>query len=119
MFGFLKTIIDYEIKDVEAKLTPTPECLYGGIGEVELEAYSSGKTNLECKITHSGIPDGTQVNVVINGNIVDTLTMQGGRARNHQTIAADSPATPKADVGDTAEMEINGQVCYRGTFYRD
>ena len=119
MFEFLKTIIDYEIKDIEAKLSPTPGCLYGGIGEVELEVYSSGKANLECKIKHSGIPDGTEVNVVINGYIVDTLTMHGGRAQNHRTFSADAPTSLQAEVGNTVEMEINGQICYRGTFYRD
>lgn len=118
MFGFLKTIINVEIKDVEAKLMPTPECVYGGIGEVEMEVFSAGNAKIECEIKHSGIPDGTQVDVVVGGNTIATLMMQGGRAKARLAFA-EGDSIPQADIGDTAEMEINGQVCYRGTFCRD
>ena len=118
MFGFLKNVISYEIKDIEAKCLPTPDCFYGGVGEIELEVFSSGNANLECKIKHSGIPDGTDVDVVVGGNNVATFTMQGGRARC-QVSYTDGQIIPHAEIGDTAEMEINGQVCYRGVFQRD
>ena len=118
VFEFLKTIVNIQVKDIEAKLLPTAECLYGGKGEVELEAFSAGNTCVEAEIKYCGVPDGTPVDVTVGGNRIATLVVQGGRAKEYLKFS-EHDNVPQAEVGDTAEMAINGQVCYRGTFYRD
>ena len=118
MFEFLKTIINIQVKDIEAKLLPTAECLYGGKGEVELEVFSAGNARAEFEIKHSSIPDGTLVDVIVGGNNIATLVIQSGRAKEYLTYS-EGDNIPQAEIGDAAEMVINGQVCYRGTFYRD
>jgi len=118
VFEFLKTIVNVQVKDIEGKLLPTVECFYGGKGEVELEVFSAGNAKAEFEIKHSSIPDGTLVDVVVGGNNVATLVVQGGRAKEFLTYA-EGDNIPQAEIGDAAELEINGQVCYRGTFQRD
>ena len=118
VFEFLKTIVNIQVKDIEAKLLPTADCQYGGKGEVELEAFSAGNARVEVEIKHCGIPDGTPVDVVVGGNNVATLVVQGGRAKEFLTYV-EGDNVPQAEIGDAAEFEINGQVCYRGKFQRD
>ena len=118
MFSFLKSIISYQVIDLEAKLMPTPDCSFGGKGEVELEVFSSGNARMEIDIKHTVIPDGTPVDFVYNGSTFATVTPFRGYARERFSFG-EQQVYPEFAEGDTVEMRIAGQTCYTGTFYRD
>ena len=73
MFEALKKLLRYKRSEVEASLNPTPECAWGGVGEVEVEVWSDGGVSIEASIKHSGAPDGTELEVYCSGNHVPGL----------------------------------------------
>jgi len=58
MLEFLKKMFRFKKLDPEAKLQPTPECTFGGVGEVEVEVWSDGTASVELSLEHSGAPNG-------------------------------------------------------------
>ena len=120
MFDFLKTIIkiNSKIKDIEAKLSPVPGCIFDGVGEVEFEAFEDGCGNIELELERTNVPAGTVVEVVCENVYVGEIHVVG--ARNKQRIAYPSAETlPQLEAGQTVEMIIDGQVCFAGVFLND
>ena len=118
MFEFLKTLVNIQIKDIEADVFPTPECIFGGKGEVEFELFQNGNASIEFEVKRTTIPDGTVVEVLGGGNYIGELVVQGGRAKQCLKFE-EGQSQPQLEIGDTAEMIIHGQVCYVGTFCQD
>lgn len=117
MFSFLSKIFRVKQKEVEAKLLPTPQCTYGGVGEVEIETWSGGSVKLEASLKHSGLPDGATIAVHLAGRQILTLQIAGGYAK--QYMQSEERAIPDINIGDLAEMKYNSQVLYRGQFRPD
>lgn len=107
-------------EDFEAKLIPTNENEFAksGRGEVERELYSDGNAELKLQFSGTNIPDGSSVNLHINGNIVKDYKVNKGRV--YEKINTKSGATvPTVKAGDEAEVIYNGQTVLSGTFYPD
>ncbi len=118
MLDFLKKIFRFKTKELEANLQPAPGSSHGGRAEVEVEFWSDGEMQIEASVKHSGLPDGTKLDVNCGGRTVATLTVMGGYAKQ---MVKPSPMSqpPAIDVGDQADMSSNGTVIYSGTFRRD
>lgn len=118
MFNFLKSIVTYKVKDIEAKLFPAPGCTYGGKGEVEFEVNSNGVAELEVELKHTGIPNGCIVDVVANGMTLASVSPMNGFIKQHfEFNEIDQQST--LESGDIIEMKIDGQTLYSGSFQRD
>ncbi|MGI9519128.1 MAG: hypothetical protein ACR2NP_18900, partial [Pirellulaceae bacterium] len=111
VLNFLKSLVNVQTLDLEAKLFPAPSCAWGGKGEVELEAFHNGNARMEVEIKHSGIPDGTSVELVSNGSVIATVTPIGGFIKERYEFSELEPH-PEFAEGDLVEMRIGGQVCY-------
>ncbi|MDH3583301.1 MAG: hypothetical protein OER86_03720 [Phycisphaerae bacterium] len=120
MLNLLKKIFRIKLRELEAKLDPTPDCTHGGRGEVEIESWSDGSVGLEVSIKHTGLPDGTQLEVICGGEAVSAITVRGGYAKEKITFTPEDQTTLRdCKSGDEAEMQQDGQALYRGTFRRD
>ena len=118
MLNFLKSLVNAQVLDVEAKLFPSPGCTFGGKCEVELEVFHAGNARMEIEIKHTGIPDGTPVEVVAGGMTIATVQPVGGFAKEYLEYA-EHQVHPELAVGDLVEMRIAGQTCYSGTCRKD
>lgn len=119
MLDFFKSVARTKVTDMEAKLLPTESCTYGGQAEVEFEMFSDGQGKLEFEIEHADIPVGTMVFVFIGGNHVGEVVTSPGKSKEVVWLNESIRAVPNVDIGEVAEMEIDGIVCYRGQFFRD
>lgn len=118
MFDALKKLFRFKRSEVEAKLSPTPECTWGGVGEVEVEHWSDGGVSIEASIKHSGVPDGTELEVWCAGNRITSLLVARGYAKAYVNSGA-ATQSPVVGIGDEAEFRHAGSTLYRGTFRRD
>lgn len=121
MFGFLKSIVRTKVVDMEAKLFPTEACTFGGQGEIELEIFSDGQGKIEFELEYSNAPAGSIVTVFVAGaHVGEFVTSAPGQKTKEVVWLNDSvPAIPQVQIGDPAEMQIDGQICYVGQFRRD
>jgi hypothetical protein len=118
MFEFLKKIFRTKRSEIEAKLAPTPDCTWGGVGEIEIESWSDGAVQVEASIKHSGAPDGTELEAWGAGHHLAGLTVRGGYAKAYVSLSADALAAPIVS-GDEAEFRSGGDTMYRGAFRSD
>lgn len=118
MFEFLKKMFRVKRSEIEATLAPTPECAWGGVGEIEIETWSDGAVQVEASIKHAGAPEGTALEVYGAGRRLAELTVRGGYAKAHLSLTADALAAPIVS-GDEAEFRSGGSTMYRGAFRPD
>ena len=118
MLDALKKLFRYKRIDLEAKMRPTPECTFGGVGEVEFELWSDGAAALEASLKQSGVPNGSDLEVFCGGRSISVLPVAGGYAKVYLTFA-ENQTPPAISAGDEAEMRLDGVVMYKGTFRRD
>ena len=118
MFNFLAKFFRSKRGEVEAKLYPTPECQFGGVGEVEIETWSDGAVELEVSIKHTGIPDGTKLDVCFGGRKVLSLVVAQGYAKQWLK-SSPQVVIPAINIGDEAEIQYQGNTLYRGQFRPD
>lgn len=116
MFGFFKTIFKHKTKELEAKLLPTAECTYGGVGEIEISFYSDGEIKLELSLKHSGVPNQSRLEFYSGNDLLGTAEINGGYAKNYVTL---SNRTVDISIGSIAELRINGTTLYGGKFRPD
>jgi hypothetical protein len=120
MFGFLKNIVRTKVVDMEAKLFPAEGCTWGGQGEIELEIFSDGQGKIEFELEYSSVPPGSIVTVFVAGTHVgEFVTSPGQKSKEVVWLNNSIPAIPQVQIGDPAEMQIDGQICYVGQFRRD
>ena len=118
MLDFLKKLVRFKRVDLESKLRPTPECTFGGIGEVEVEIWSDGTASLEASLKHSSVPNGSDLDIYWSGSKLITLPVAGGFAKQ-VLIFSEDQSVPEIKAGDEAELRLGDQVLYRGSFRRD
>ena len=116
MLRFFSKFFRIKTKELEAKLLPTAECSFGGVGEIELNFFNDGEIRTELSLKHSGVPDSTNLEFFCDGVLIGTTEVSGGYAKKYETI---SNRNIKADVGSIAELKINGAVLYKGQFRPD
>ncbi len=118
MLDWLRKVFSYKTVDLEAKLRPTPECTFGGSGEVEVEVWSDGNASIEAELKNSGVPAGTELELICANARIMNLAVTGGYAK--QTLTFSEPRKPpRIEAGDTAELRLDGRVMYNGTFRLD
>ena len=118
MIEFLKTVFKTKNIELEAKLQPTPDNTFGGKAEVEFESWSDGTGNIEAEIKHSGIPDGTEVEVVCGGNPIAKMAVLNGFAKAIHEFDDLNP-TPNFSTGDRVQFLLEGIPIFQGQFIPD
>lgn len=118
MFNFLSKLFTVKRKELEARLLPTPECTFGGVGEVEVETWSDGSISLEASLKYTGFPDGTEAEFWFGGKKVLSVLLSGGYGKE-MLRSADGNAIPAVHTGDPAEIRCQNQLLYRGYFRPD
>lgn len=121
MFEFLRKLFGgggCRKVELEADLVPAAGCTFGGKAEVEVKRYPCGTVKVEAEIKHSGMPDGSAVEVIVGGRSVMTLTVQSGFAKQEIRFGPEQAMEVPA-VGDAVEMRLGGAGVYEGVFRRD
>ena len=116
MIGFLKKFFVIKTSEFEAKLRPTPECTFGGVGEIEVSMFSDERIQLELSLKHSGVPDGARLDFYSGRELLGTVSAQGGYAKSYDKIM---DRTLDIANGSPAELRIDGVTLYRGEFRPD
>ena len=117
MLSLLSKFVRPKTHELEAELHPMPGCTYGGVGEIEIEAWSDGATSVEVSLKHSSIPNGTPVEFYCQGMFIAVLNSMGGYAK--QEFRQPAGSFPNVEPGDEAEIRIQGQTLYSGLFRQD
>lgn len=87
-------------------------------GEMEIKHYDNGEKHLEIDLHGLSVPDGAQAQAMIDGKIVQDITIQRGFAHMHYN-SADGEIIPDVQHGSKAEIRYMGELLLEGTFFRD
>ena len=116
MFGFLSKLFRLKTKELEAKLQPTNDCSFGGVGEIELKVYNDNSAEIELSLKHSGVKDGAKLEFYSAGVVLGNVVSKGGYAKVYKKIAK---LNFDISVGSSAELRVDGKVLYYGQFRLD
>lgn len=114
-FGFRRVEAQFE-----ARLTPVagrPQGA-GAEGKIERKRYTGGAERLKLRCRGIGLPDGSRLTLMIAGQAVADLGVNGGRVRLDIDGAAPG-AVPEVRAGDFAELCVDGKAIVQGGFRRD
>lgn len=110
--------------EFEADLFPIPKnwleklSLRSKKGEMEIKHYSHGEKRMEIDLRGIKVPNGEQVQAMIDGKIVRDVTIQRGYARMRYN-SVDGEIIPDVQHGSKAEIRYMGELLLEGTFIRD
>ncbi len=117
MFKFFSKIFRVKSSELEAKLSPTPDCKFGGVGEIEIETWSDGEIKVKVSLKHTSIPDGTRVEFICGGHNLAVVNTVNGYAKKYLKPVQDGFLS--VNIGDEAEVRVEGCSLYRGQFRPD
>ena len=118
MLRFFSKMFRFKVREYEAKLLPTPNCRYGGRGEIEINCYSDGSATFELSLKHSSVPDGERIEFYCLGSIIDSAISQRGYVKKHIRFNNISDVQDQL-LHSEAEIQIRGTALYRGSFHFD
>lgn len=87
-------------------------------GEMEIKHYDHGERKMEIDLRGIKIPNGDQVQAMIDGKIIRDVIIQRGFARMRYS-SAEGEIIPEVQHGSKAEIRYKGELLLEGTFFRD
>ncbi len=114
MFSFLKKFLKYEVKELEAKLHPTAECQFGGVGEMEITWLSDGSSKAELSLKHSSIPNSVTLEFYGAGELIGKSTVQNGYTKSYHNL---TEAGSSVEVNAPAEIRYDGVTLYQACIH--
>lgn len=109
-----------ETEDFEARLRPlNPSGVAGqATGKAEREAWTNGNAEFEAWVRGLELPDGEDLEFVINGTTLGTAEVRGGHARlEYDSRLGDD--VPPVGIGQLLEVVHRGNVLMIGHFTED
>ena len=109
------------VEDFEARLSPTPDAGHAfeaAHGKSEHERFANGEIEFEVHIRDIRVPDGTSLDVRVNGFAVAAVVVENGRISLRLSRKA-GHAIPAVNSGTDIEVWHGAQVVIRGTFAPD
>ncbi len=116
MYDFFKKVFRLKTQELEAKLRPTSNCTYGGVGEIEASWFSDGTIEIELSLKHSGVPDSASLEYYANGTPIWSGSSKGGFLKSSERF---SGGPVSIQVGSRAELRVDGELLYEGQFRPD
>jgi hypothetical protein len=114
-----------KIEEYEADLYPVPEPSFFLLrlfrtpkGELELKTYEDGERRLEVELHGVGVPDGSVVSVVIDGQETCQVRIDRGRGRLERNTGR-GEMVPQVKTGSVGEIRHNNEPILRGEFEPD
>ena len=109
-------IVKYEL---EAKLTGKPYGFFSKpSGKVERKSYGDGGERLKISIRNIKAPDLTIALAKADGKQIAEMSLNKGAAKV-DIESKDGASIPALEVGQTIEIEINGESLLSGQLYID
>ena len=107
------------VEDYECRLAPPDPAVSGpgATGKAERERFANGDEEMEVRVRKLDLPDGIQLDVLLNGGNVGGIEVQKGRGE----IILDSrkrAGVPKVAAGDRIAVLRGGTPLLEGTFMR-
>ncbi len=87
-------------------------------GKVERKEYADGEHRMCLQVNRLPVPEGADVLLAIEGQVVATIPTQNGRCRL-DLRSTDPAEVPQALCGQQAQIYHEGQLLLEGVFYRD
>jgi hypothetical protein len=97
---------------------PKPRFFRFPKGEIEYKAFDDGERQLEIKFYGIKAPDGTTVELLVDGTPGLTVSLKNGRVNTKLSSSA-GHSIPEMLDGNVAEISHEGTVLLRGTFKPD
>lgn len=109
-----------KIAELEADLyrVPPPRFFRFPKGEAEFKEFDDGERRLELVFYGLKAPDGTEVQMLLNGEAVLSTPLRRGRARRDLSTSR-GDQVPRMGEDDVAEIAQGGVVVLRGVFRPD
>jgi uncharacterized protein (DUF58 family) len=109
-----------EVEDLEAKLRPQPgvEAASRARGAAEREEWDDGEAEFEAFVSGLGLPDGSDVEFVVEGIVLGRVALERGRARLEFDSRSGEDVPPIA-ADQRIEVHHGGTVLMVGQFRHD
>lgn len=122
------TILRREIEEFEADLYKVQEPSWlnrllglftqSKHGELEMKAFDNGEKEMKIKLYGLGVPDGSTVSAVVDGNTAFEIRLDRGQARLFFSSAR-GDIIPAVRSGSLAQIRHGGETLLEGTFRPD
>lgn len=108
------------VEDYEAKLKPVDPERFGikAHGKAEWKRYGNDEEKLSVHIHDVELPDGSELDVYLNGGFVGRITLRGGYGK-FVVESNSGQAAPRAGEGSTTAISLSGGEILKGIFVKD
>lgn len=106
-------------KELEAHLSPPPNGTDPSArGKAEWKEYQDGSRRIKISITGVGQDDGTLMDVVMDGRLIDQIPLERGKARfRRESERGEQVPTPAA--GQLLQIGCVGRILLEGSFVEE
>lgn len=108
------------LQEYEAKLTAinSGAWFFKPAGKMERKKYGDGHKRLKVVFRRFKVPDGQQVDIFINDQLIGKVAVKQGTGR-YELLSENGDTVPEISPDDVAEIRYLDQVIVRGIFYLD
>lgn len=107
------------LQEYEARFVPSPSgACPAARGKAEWKVYGNGTRRGKVSLSNLDVPDGTVLELVIEGQQIARLSVHRGKARFRRETERREDV-PVVDVDQLLQITYAGQVILHGRFYSE
>lgn len=109
------------VEEYEAILRPKRTELLGissARGKGEWKVYEGGSRQCKVSINHLKLPEGTQLQLTVNGRVIATLIVERGSARFRRETEK-GELVPHVRANEILQVLLDGKAILEGSFYSE
>jgi hypothetical protein len=106
------------IEEFEVKLQASIAEASTARGKGEWKVYEDGSRQCKVSVNNLKLPEGTQLQLTVNGRVITTLTVERGNARFRRETEK-GELVPHVRANEILQILLDGKVILEGSFYAE
>jgi hypothetical protein len=106
------------LEEFEVKLQSSTAEASAARGKGEWKVYEDGSRQCKVSINNLKLPEGTQLQLSVNGRVIATLTAERGSARFRRETE-NGELVPYVRANEVLQILLDGKVILEGSFYAE
>jgi hypothetical protein len=106
------------LEEFEVKFQPLTAEASAARGKGEWKAYGDGSRQCKVSINNLKLPEGTQLQLTVNGRVIAMLTVERGSVRFRRETEK-GELVPHVRANEVLQILLDGKVILEGSFYAE
>lgn len=106
------------IEEFEVKLQASTAEASAARGKGEWKVYEDGSRQCKVSVNNLKLPEGTQLQVTVNGRVITTLTVERGSARFRRETEK-GELVPHVRANEVLRVLLEDRAILEGSFYAE